>query len=119
MESKPPAAWLSRKDGHVSVPEFCKYFIHKGGGWGRTAGRKMQAVLKEFTLAVDKGAGRRCSVASSVMGTQSSQNSCVSKKWRLLGFEGFYRGNIHLKIHVIPTYTKECEQSFALFLVVN
>lgn len=48
MHSEPPAAWLGGKDKHAYYPGvdrlLCIMF------WGR----KMEIVLKEFTLPIDK-----------------------------------------------------------------
>lgn len=87
-------------------------------GWG--SWEKDVSCSERIYISYRKRGWEKVQWGYSMMGTQSSQNSCASKKWKLLGFDGAYLGNIHLKAHVIiPTYTKKCEQSFALQLLTD
>lgn len=50
MDSKPPAAWLGRKNSMFTVPEFHKLFYISSKGQGKGRGSP-----KEVTLAIGQG----------------------------------------------------------------
>lgn len=70
MVPKPPATGLDRKESMSIVREFHSIFIQE------VVGRKVEAAQEEFTLAADKGDGRRWSGAPGV--AESKEEVCAA-----------------------------------------
>lgn len=87
MESKPPAAWLCRKDNRSEVQEFASIFTYQGG-------ERKGSHSERIYISYSKGNGGEVKQGSSGKSQQipKAQESMSSEAFR--GFHGAWQSSL-------------------------